>query len=205
MGGEGNMQHMINTLRNNRSLLRKKSMFKRDNSFLSAKKEYYKAAQGKIDLKKATKEELSILRKKIIKQRRTENIRVWITILVLAISIILFSFYISNKINKNKIERIEQAEENYLHENFNEYTYLIEEGDKWIEKKNWNNAIYRYAKAVELFPNEFEANYRLALAYSYSCQFENKNCEIGIELTNKLLKYFPDENNLIVLKKVFEK
>jgi len=205
MGGEGNMQHMINTLRNNRSLLRKKSMFKRDNSFLSAKKEYYKAAQGKIDLKKATKEELSILRKKIIKQRRTENIRVWITILVLAISIILFSFYISNKINKNKIERIEQAEENYLHENFNEYTYLIEEGDKWIEKKNWNNAIYRYGKAVELFPNKFEANYRLALAYSYSCQFENKNCEIGIELTNKLLKYFPDENNLIVLKKVFEK
>ncbi len=205
MGGEGSMQHMINTLRSNRNLLRKKSMFKRERSFLSTKKEYYKAAQGKIELKKATKEELILIRQKIIKQRRTENIRAWSIILTLVMLVIIIGGYSIDKVEKRRVQSEEKTQDDYLNENINEYSYLIEEGDNWIEKKNWNNAVYRYKQALEIFPKEYEANYRLALAYSYNCQFENKDCEKGMELTNWLLKFFPEERNLFELKKVFEK
>ncbi len=61
MGGEGSTQHMIITMRNNLNMLRKKSMFKRERSFLNVKKEYYKASKGKIASKKLTKEELLLI------------------------------------------------------------------------------------------------------------------------------------------------
>ncbi len=205
MGGEGSMQHMINTLRNNKSMLRKKSMFKKERTFLSTRKEYYHAAEGKIDLKKATKEELLLLRKKILKRRKAESIRTWIIVSAFLIPIIMLGVYALNTEKKKKIEDSETAKEKYLIENLNEYTYLIEEGDKWIAKKNWNNAIYRYEQAVKLFPKNFEANYRLALAYSYSCTYNHKNCEIGSALTGKLLKFFPENQDVLKLQKIFEK
>ena len=92
-----------------------------------------------------------------------------------------------------------------LTNDLNEFNYLINEGDKWIEKRNWNNAIYRYEQAVKLFPNEFEGNYRLALAHSYGCKDANKNCEIGQKITNRLLNSFPNDSRLIELKTAFNK
>ncbi len=136
MGGEGSMQHMINVLRSNRSLLRKKNMFKRERSFLSTKKEYYKAAQGKIDLKTATKEELILIRQKILKHRRAENIRAWSIIFIVVTVITAIGIYNFNKAEEIKIQSDEIVKEKYLIENINEYSYFIEEGDQWIEKKN---------------------------------------------------------------------
>lgn len=91
-----------------------------------------------------------------------------------------------------------------MNEHFNEYSYFLEEGDKWIKKRHWHNAIYRYEQAVKLFPNEFEANYRLALAYSYNCKFEKKDCEEGKLLTNRLLKNYSEDKGLQELKIAFE-
>jgi len=204
MGGEGSIQSMITMLRNNRQLLRKKSIFKRDRTFLNTKKEYYKAAQGYIDLKKASKEELLVIRKKIIKQRRLENVIAWSIVLAIMIPIIGFGIYASTKINHENKEKIEDIKETYLEDNINEFYYLIEEGDKWIEKKNWNNAIYRYTQAVELFPDDFEANYRLALAYSYDCRYNNKYCEDGAKLTDRLQEFYPENLDLQKLKAVFD-
>ncbi len=90
-----------------------------------------------------------------------------------------------------------KSKERYLIENKKEFDYLIEEGDNWISKRNWNNSIYFYKKAIEIFPNEFEANYRLALAYYYNCKFENEDCKKGEILTIKLLEYASDNKELI--------
>ncbi|MEN8125418.1 MAG: hypothetical protein ABFR32_09845 [Bacteroidota bacterium] len=96
MGGEGSILHMITSLRNNRSLLRKKSMFKKDRSFLSVKKEYYKASKGKIASKKLSKEELLLIRKKVIKKRRRENIKSLIILFVIITLILCLGLYIAN-------------------------------------------------------------------------------------------------------------
>ncbi len=205
MAGEGSIQAMINSLRNNKNLLRKRSIFKKERTFLSTKKEYYKAAQGEFDLKKATKEELKTLREKIIKQRKIENRKSWSIVLAVMISLVLILINATYKTNKKEIERIETAKDNYLIEHINDYIYYLEEGDKWIEKKNWNNATYRYEQAVKLFPEEYEANYRLALSYGYSCSYKNKNCEKGRRLTNQLLKLYPEDSKLLELKIILEK
>lgn len=200
MGGEGSIQHMITSFRNNRSLLRKKSMFRRDRSFLSTKKEYYKASKGRIKSKKLSKEELLLIRKKVIKKRRAEDIRAWLIVFVIVVVFAGIGYYAVNRFRQERIQHLEIKKENIL----KEYGYFIEEGDRWMEKGNWDNAIYRYRQAVEIFPNEFEGNYRLALAYSYHCQFENKNCERGKSLTIRLIKYFPKNTDLIKLLEIFE-
>ncbi len=96
------------------------------------------------------------------------------------------------------------VQDNFLSENINEFSFLIDDGDAWIKKRRWNNAIYRYEQAVRLFPHSYEANYRLALAYRYSCEFKNKDCIKGEKIVAKMLKYHPDEINLINLKVAFK-
>ncbi len=59
--------------------------------------------------------------------------------------------------------------------------------------------------AIKLFPEKYEANYRLALAYSYNCSFKSKDCDIGNTLTKRMLNYFPENKNLIALKILFNK
>ncbi len=214
--GVGSLQGMRSVLRNNRQLLRKTGLFKKDTSFLSSRKEYLKAAKGSVDFKTISKSELRALREKVIKNRKAESLKAWLITLVVLVPIIVYGFYISNKYShriKQKIQteklKNDKAQQILLEQNqnkkLNRYSFIINDGDQWIEKKNWNNAIYRYKEAVELFPDEFEANYRLALAYSYHCQYKNKDCEIGKMLTIRLLKYFPEKVNLIELKNVFEK
>jgi len=219
MSGAGHLQSMRAILRNNRLLLRKTGLFKKDRSFLSSRKEYLKAAKGEIDFKTISKSELRSLREKVVRNRKSENLRVWLITLVIMIPILSYTGYISYESWKKdqeiyaqqreskKIKKIllDQKLSEKHNVKLNEYFLVISEGDEWIEKKNWNNAIYKYKKALKLFPNEFEANYRLALAYGYHCQNENIDCAVGKKLTNRLLKYFPEDPNLIKLEHTFEK
>jgi len=206
MGGEGSMQAMNTILRNNRNLLRKKSMFKRDQSFFKARKEYLKAANGEIDFKKISKSELRKIREKVIKERKFENLRVWMITLAILIPIIAFGVYISNQFKIENELHFEQEQliiaEHQFDKKKDNYDFFIEEGDKWIEKKNWRNAIYQYNNAVKVFPEKYEANYRLALAYTYNCKFENKDCEKGNRLVDRLLEVAPNDNDLRILKKI---
>lgn len=72
MGGEGSMQHMITTLRNNKALLRKRSMFKKSDSFRDKRIAYYKLSKGAINNRKLTKKELRVIRAKIKADNRKQ-------------------------------------------------------------------------------------------------------------------------------------
>jgi len=153
---------------------------------------------------KVSKKELKYIKEAIRSDIKKDKIRNTIFLIILSISALIVvlnyvDFSIPKEAHVNEIQ-----ENNYLSENINEYSFLLDDGDQWIEKGNWNNAVYRYEQAVRLFPHKYEANYRLALAYSYHCQFKNKNCNLGEKLTDKLLKYHPDEINLIKLKAAFQ-
>jgi len=210
----GSLQSMGSILRNNRNLLRKRGVLKKDSTFLSARKEYLKAANGTIDFKNISNKELQLLREKVIKNRKTENLRIWLISLAISIPIIVFGFYLSYEFieNKNrniydKYSRSEKEQQIIIEKESNKkldnYYYLIGSGDTWIEKKNWKNAIYQYGNAIKIFPEKYEANYRLALAYSYNCSFEGKDCDVGNKLTDRILKYFPENPDLQKLKTIF--
>lgn len=214
MSGAGHLQSMQAVLRNNRKLLRKRSIFKKDSSFLSSRKEYLKAAKGEVDFKTISKEELSLLRDKVIKQRRIESLRAWIITFLIGVPIIAFGFYISNNIIQKKNQKLhelflqeQKTQQNLevveIEEKLKKHEFFIKDGDYWIEQGKWENAIHQYKNAVKLFPKKYNANYRLALAYSYNCKYEKMDCEKGYGLVKKLLEFAPNDNDLLDLERVF--
>ena len=89
LGGGCGAVAMIQSLRNNKKLLRKKSLFKHDAIFLGTNKENYKATQGKVKEKKATPEQLREIREKTITGNKRSNRRN----LLIAFTIILPLLY----------------------------------------------------------------------------------------------------------------
>ena len=212
----GHLQSMRVVLRNNLMMLRERGLFKNDRSYLYKKNKSPNASKDEFDFKTISKNKLVLLRKQIIRKRKIENLKAWGIALAIIIPMIVYGLTKLNSFNQKKKQQAhvqqlknEKAKqlliEQGLDKEFNEYLFLIEDGDQWIEKGNWHNAIYRYKQAVKLFPEAYEANYRLALAYSYNCLYKHVDCEIGEKLTHKLIMYFPEETNLQELKKVFKK
>jgi tetratricopeptide (TPR) repeat protein len=203
MPGGGSILAMIQSLRNNKNLLRKRGLFNRARSIYDRRKEYYRAGKAKLDFKTVSKKELLIIRKRIIKQRKLDALKNWI----IAISIgLVFGFGTYKSIayyqkNKSGTEIVKEID---LREKLRNYYFFISDGDLWIKKRHWDNAIFQYKKALELFPDDYSTLYKLALAYNYNCSNENEDCDSGLKLTKRLLIYMPNDSALIEIKKVFE-
>ncbi len=215
MGGAGHMASMNTILSNNKKLLRKVSIFKKDRSFMSSRKAYLKALDGEVDIKKLSKQELRVIREKVIREWEKEGIRNLIISILILIPILILSYnlynnfiqYQNKKLNENFIpdKELEQILINREEQKkIDKYYFLIESGDDWIEKRNWKNAVFQYKNAVREFPEKYEANYRLALGYSYNCKFRNKDCDKGLKLVDRLLKVTPNNPNLLTLKNIME-
>jgi hypothetical protein len=173
---------MGSVLKNNRNLLRKKKPY-----FNSIKKQL-KSVEGKLEFKKLSKQEQQLFKENFIKKQKANNRKLIYRSIIVIIPIIVFLFYLFNNIYKSHNQRLynkylqkQKAEQiisnNALIQKQAKYKSTIENGDIWFEKENWNNAIFLYKNAVEIFPENFDANYRLALAYSYNCNFKNIDCE----------------------------
>ncbi len=205
LGGFGSINHMIVTLRNNRKLLPVKPSYFKNKSYTNIKNEYYKVAKESFDIKKATPEQLKLIREKIISNRKKETRRqaIFLSIamplacygLYLVFHNFSFGFPETKKITTEQIENNDQEK----------YLFLLEDGDNWLKKRNYYNAVFQYKKAVQLYPNDFDANYRLALGYSYRCQYNFEDCEIGKKLINKLEIQYPNNNEIKEVKSIFER
>ena len=180
-------------LNNNKNLLRKKSLFRRERTFLNLKKEYLKAADGKLDYKKASKEELLAIRKKIMRRRKKKEIVV-ATIYLFFVSLILY--FVFTLVQQENVLLQNQQSTSLSDKTNNEkkqYAKLIKDGDQWSNKGNINNAIFQYKKARDIVSNNYELNYKLVRAYYTQCQTENENCKEAQVLLNQLLLNFPNK------------
>jgi len=128
MPGGGSVLAMIQSLRNNKNLLRKRGLFNRERSIYERKKEYYRAGKTKLDFKTVSKEELLIIRKRIIKQRKLELLKNWIIVVSVGLLFAFgtyktLSYFQKVKSNTEVVEKIE------LKKNFDNYYYFINDGD----------------------------------------------------------------------------
>ena len=183
-GGAGTIVDMIIRHRNNMNMLRKKRLFKKGWSYF--KSEYIKASHGKILLEKVSKEELALIRAKVLAQRKKEVIKTLVLLVIIVPIVLYIGFSFINSFTKTK--SIGYHEEQVIKPTKNDYNFFIEDGDYWLKQNNWHNAIYQYKKALEVIPDDFDANYRLALAYVYNCQHKKLNCEEAEHLLNKLIR-----------------
>ena len=196
MAGGGSIQGMRTSLSNNKRLLRKKSLFRPERTFLSLKNEYIESAGGEKALKKATKAQLRAIRLKIIKEKEKEFYAICITLLVLLFIIGLVSYNVSqnNKVDKAAIEKA------LLKDKVERSLVYILKGDNWLKERSWHNAIFEYEIANKILPNDYVINHRLANAYSFRCENEFKDCKKGKKLVDRLIKQFPEKTELLELK-----
>jgi len=200
MAGGGNIQAMINSLRNNKSHLRRKSRFKKERSFLNLKQDDYKSVVGKLNTKKLTKEERFKIRTQIVKDKRRQT---YFNIGFFVVFLVVF-MYSLNFIIEGEKSRIKKNEAIIFSKKSEAYKYLISDGDLWLEKKHWNNAIFQYKKALLVFPTEYDAHYRISLAYYNKCIYLNNSCLFGSQMVAKLLRQYPSKPELLKLQKLFK-
>lgn len=199
MGGEGSMQSMATILRNNKRLLRKRNPFRRARGFERLRNEYRNYSSGTIKSKPLTKKELFEIRKKIKEQNRKENISSSI-LAVLALIVILTSTYLvfeSIKANKKR------QESHILKAKTEKYLFYIQDGDEWLHKGKFSNALFQYLLAKEVFPNEYDVNYRLVLVYGSRCKYEKSDCSNGKQFLEALITQFPEKKELEKLEQYF--
>lgn len=187
----GSVSAMIQSIRSNKMLLGHRY------TYFDAKQDYLRVAKGlKISSRKATKEEIWAVKEKIRKQKKSERVKITIVLSFIFPLLIygMHNFLESHPtgIPNHKIEADKEILERYQ--------FYIEDGDYMISKGKWNNAIFQYTRASEIYPNEFDAQYRLALAYTYKCQYTKEDCLIGDSLVNILLIQSPKNAEVKGLK-----
>ena len=99
MGGEGSMKAMIDSLRNNKKLLRNKSRFTKERSFLNLKETDLKGASGKPRFKPYSKEAIKKIKAKFQRKRKQEKV----LFAFLGLLFFLLFIFIHHIISKNKI------------------------------------------------------------------------------------------------------
>lgn len=198
MGGGGSIQGMRNSLNINNKLLRKQRYFKKEKSYLKRKTDYIHASGGIENLKSATPEQLASIRKKVIRQHRLEIIP---TFIIGTVLLIILGYFIFDYTTTTKQLDITKAS-NELNAKHEKYLWYISEADDYLEKGKWHNAIFQYERALDLFPQDYHGQYRLAYAQTYRCRNELKNCEEAALNVRKLLKSFPNKLELVELEQV---
>jgi hypothetical protein len=188
MGWGGSVQAMITSLRNNKNLLpKRKSLYEKD----KRKNINYSISEGLNCDIVATEEQLLEIRTRIQKRNKRKKILNSL-IITISVMVVLYLSYLNSQkevlIQSPEIETIINEQEVYLN--------YIKYGDTWVEDKKWKAAIYSYQKAVDLAPDDYYAQYRLALAFSYHCAYEKFNCEEGIQLLNELITKFGSNQDL---------
>jgi len=181
MGGEGSMLHAINTLKNNKNLLGRKGMFKRGRTFLRRNKDSLKAAEGEIDIRNLSEEELLLIKEKVLKERRGYLLKAWSITVFVVLIVWSIGYFISSSYYKEKNKKYVLVLQNRDRENFNKneeiYKDFMQDGAKWMKQERWKNAIMEYNKAVAIFPNRERSNVLEALAYAkyYNALYPNSD------------------------------
>jgi len=197
MAGEGFSKHASTVLRENRNLRRKKSMFKKERTFLNHKSSEIKTHIDEVVTKKPSKYELSKIRTSVLQDRRKEVIlSVWI-VLICAFLLWVFADMAYKSQAENVIRSAAEVEVENFQEKLDKYNYLISSGDEWYESEKYYNAAFQYRLALEIFPNDTVAYDKLISAYDLNCMHNNRNCgksQEVIESFKQLKKPEPNSN-----------
>lgn len=202
-GAGGSIQDMIVRYRYNMNQLRRKNRFKKERTFRNINPEDIKIPNTKIKTKKATKEQLEKIKKRTIREEKKEK---YVQITLLLVSIVLFSFLVFkiysriSESNKNEILNQQQLQTSQALEKYNNYIELITGGDKYLKQNLWSNALLYYTEALELFPQDYDAKYRIALVLTYKCQSKNKNCNDAKIILDSLINVYPKKSELFELR-----
>ncbi|MCW5520960.1 hypothetical protein J1N09_14010 [Aureitalea sp. L0-47] len=200
MSVTGSFPGMMSVIRNNARLLRKKKLFKKSRSMFDNKPLDF-GGKGAIPNEGVDPIVLRRIRERTIRERGRRRLK-FAAFLIVALPVI---FYLGYKTFHNFSFGLPAltVKENSARDLSKEFIFYINDGDAWLKKWHYHNALFQYNKALELYPGDYDARYRIAIAYSYQCQYEFTGCEKGKTLVEELKREFPNRSELLEVEKVF--
>jgi hypothetical protein len=189
------MQHMREVLRANKASLDKRiNIFERGRRFSSLRKQYLLELDKKLDNVEISKEELAVIRLVIVKKRKKETM---ITLMVWTITFL--TAITAAYIFKDKLFPSPGTHKNETVVDLNKFNSCINNGDRWLRKNHWHNAIFQYEEAQKILPNDSLILRRLAIAYTYQCREKRMGCEKAFEKIEVLIERAPTRGNYELL------
>jgi hypothetical protein len=201
MGGGGAIQDMINSMRNNRMLLRKTTIFEQKQFNYRYAKSVYEKEKRLLTFKEAQPAQLSAIRKAVVRQQRRKMLKVVVSSLLILFLLVSASLYAVDMYYNNQkklaLEEMQAAQVQWFMRN-------KELGDDAFKTAHWDSAILFYSKALEERPNHFEVEMKLTRAYYYNCKYHGSDCFNAIDHTAKLLAQYPTNPTLLKMQAYFD-
>lgn len=147
--------------------------------------------------KTTTKEQLEQIRIKTLAEQREEKRK---AVIAIVIGILLAMFLVRlawsalhSFFTQQETPFIEQPVAS--EENMPPFYFLINEGNLWLEKGEYENAIFQFSLALEQIPNSLDAQFGLATALTANCTYNIQDCEKAQEAICLLIAFHPNNPN----------
>jgi len=200
----GAVQAMREALTRNKNLLgERKKYFRNRKEYLEDGLRTKHFEEEFVDHIQADPKLLREIEETFLKKRKKQR-RLNIIYTALAVCLAVGGVYI-HQLYSQKNDQAHEAllQKQTTQNNHSKYLFYIQEGDQWFDQGNFYNAIFQYKKSLALFPNRLEAHYRLCLGYSYGCRYDEKGCEEGKQALEEALALFPDNEDLLQLRRFY--
>lgn len=120
--------------------------------------------------------------------------------IVIAIIIVILIFK-----NKEFIDRFIPNEKYTNTKKINEekakaFKMMLEYGDAYLKKKDYEKAIIEYKQAVKLYPENAEGEIALAKGYYYLCLDLDQDCDVAIKHYSNLIIKYPDSKQYLKIR-----
>ena len=191
LGGFGSIQGMINALKANRAVLGERiKYFERGSRFSGVRKEYLQAKKGRLFSKELSAVELNEIRERVLSQGKKDQ-RIKLMSFFGILLVVAFSVYWNQESLFPASNRNAVAITKMTVEEQERFLYCIKDGDDWLRKNGWHNAVFQYEEALRLNPGNSAVKKRLAIAYTYHCRNTQGNCDKAKSAIEDLIKSEP--------------
>ena len=199
MGSGGSISQMIQTIRFNKTLLSNRRAFGELKEHINRrieKKAGLTIPEIDPELLKQIKRQIKV---DLAKERKRNNAIIIGLILsgTLLMLWLVFSIYTdpimvdnySNNYEKDKAKR-------ELIENEEQFQYYISDGNKWLEKNEYHNAIFQFELAVKIKPENYSAHLGMCKSLLKQCVLANVDCDKSDRVMLRFISKF-DKNRTI--------
>ncbi len=199
----GSIHDMILKLRYNKSLLRKKNSLKEGKKIQLQSKSAAPTKTNSDVYPKASRELLDAFAKNARKSRKKFRlIKCGITLMIVGGIVYLLSFQLKGWVPKMNYQDVPKNE-NKVPSKTESYIHFLNAGDEWMGENKWHNAAFEYKKALEFYPGDYDATYRLTVAYVYHCHNGDEQCDLVLPLIDKLLAAKPESTAPYLLRAAY--
>ena len=196
MGSGGSISQMIQTIRFNKTLLSNRRAFGELKEHINRrieKKAGLTIPEIDPELLKEIKQQIKV----DLAQERKRNNTIIIGLILSGILLMLwlvFSIY-TDPIMVNKYSNNYEKEKAYreLVENDELFKYYISDGNRWLEKNEYHNALFQFELAVKIKPENYSANLGMCKSLLKQCVLENVDCEKSDRVILRFISKF-DKN-----------